>query len=56
MRRAADVPNGKAYRKYFDPWMICDWKRQYDPRPWDYWGRNGLEMVEPDPIWWYNRK
>lgn len=24
--RRADLPDGKAYRKVFDPWEICDYK------------------------------
>lgn len=23
------LPNGKAYRKFLDPWDICDWKLLY---------------------------
>ena len=26
IRRTKDVPNGKAYRKFYDPWNICDYK------------------------------
>jgi hypothetical protein len=51
VRKTADVPNGKAYRKYWDPWNICDWKWKWDP--WvDYWWINGkMEAREPDPLY-----
>lgn len=26
VRRAEDVPDGKAYRLLLDPWVICDWR------------------------------
>jgi hypothetical protein len=26
VRRAKNVPDGKAYRKFSDPWDIVDWK------------------------------
>lgn len=26
VRKASDLPNGKAYRKWYNPWDICDWK------------------------------
>jgi hypothetical protein len=26
VRRTAEIPNGKAYRKVYDPWNICDYK------------------------------
>lgn len=26
VRHSVDVPNGKAYRKYYDPWNICDYR------------------------------
>lgn len=42
VRRAEDVPNGKAYRRLLNPWMIDDWC--YYQSPYDinkYW-----------PEWW----
>jgi hypothetical protein len=34
VRRTQDVPNGKAYRKYFESWNISDykglWKSEYE--------------------------
>jgi len=56
VRRSADVPDGKAYRKYYDPWMICDWKWLYDPYPWCYMGGKEPELVEPEPLYRWNRK
>ncbi len=26
IRRTKDVPNGKAYRRFYNPWDICDWR------------------------------
>ncbi len=26
VRKAQDIPNGRAYRKWYNPWDICDWK------------------------------
>lgn len=26
IRRAPSIPNGMAYRKFFDPWDICDFR------------------------------
>lgn len=50
VRNALDVPNGKAYRKYYDPYKIVDWKSLYDPNPW--WFDLKQEWVEPhDPEW-----
>lgn len=31
VRRALDVPNGKAYRKFYDPCNICDYKWYCSP-------------------------
>lgn len=29
VRRSSDVPNGKAYRKFYNSWNICDWKYRW---------------------------
>jgi len=29
VRRTKDVPNGKAYRKLYNPWKICDCNCRY---------------------------
>lgn len=29
VRRTPNIPNGKAYRKLFDSWDICDYKFMY---------------------------
>jgi len=56
VRRTTDVPNGKAYKKYWDPWNICDWKWMYNPYP-HYWSWDGeIRVIEPGPIWRVNRK
>lgn len=26
VRKAEDVPDGNVYRKWYNPWEICDWK------------------------------
>ena len=26
IRNTEDVPNGRAFRKFYDPYNICDWK------------------------------
>lgn len=31
VRRSMDVPNGKAYRKIFNPWDICEHTYRFDP-------------------------
>ena len=42
VRRATDVPNGKSYRKFFNPWDICDYN-SYQTK-WD------IEKHWPE--WW----
>lgn len=34
VRNAKDVPNGKAYRKFMDPYSICDYKFRIRPTSW----------------------
>ena len=46
IRRTADIPNGKVYRRYLNPWNICDYK-------W-YTGKDD-EYFRKTP-WKYNRK
>ena len=49
IRHKTDVPDGRAYRKYYDQWNICDGQYLYDPRPrWYNWGQ---EWFYPDPVW-----
>lgn len=51
-----DIANGKAYRKITNPWDICDYKWKYNPYPKFYQWFGKQEWVDPDPIWWWNRK
>jgi hypothetical protein len=43
VRKADDVPDGKAYRKFYNPWDICDYRWFFNPneefyrdKPWRY--------------------
>ena len=56
VRRALDVPNGKAYRKYMEPWDICDYRYFYDAYPTVYFIRGKQELIGPSPIWRVARK
>lgn len=40
---AQDVPDGKAYKKFFESWNICDYK-------WD------VDLTKEEEPWKYNRK
>lgn len=51
------VPDGKAYRKYFDPWNIVDSKYEYQLEGYWYCNFKGeLVYMEPDPRWKAIRK
>lgn len=52
IRRSIDVPDGKAYRRFYNPWNISDWKSRYDPVPRFRWG----SWYEPDPIYKWRMK
>jgi hypothetical protein len=51
-----EIASGKAYRKLTNPWDICDFKYRYRSEPRLYQWGGYPEWVDPDPIWWYNRK
>jgi hypothetical protein len=53
-----EIADGSSYRKITDPWDICDFRIRYSPRPWVSisYKTGELQWVEPDPLWWYNRK
>ena len=54
VRKAKNVPNGKAYRRFYDPWNIVDSKWYEDSKPHFY---NWLgEWSEPTPLWKARRK
>jgi hypothetical protein len=50
------VPDGKAYRKFYDSWDICDYKFWYDPEPRIYFINGTPRIIEPSPIWRVARK
>ena len=54
IRSAEDVPNGKAYRKFYDPWNIVDSKYYDDCQP--YFSNWLQEWVEPSKTWRVKRK
>jgi len=55
VRNADDVPNGKAYRKYFESWNISDYRFFMDSEP--YFSRITLQWEEPlTPTWKARRK
>jgi len=56
VRKAKDVPPGKAYRRFYDPWNIVDWKYRWDPDGYIWW-KNGEPIWEPpSPEWKARRK
>jgi len=58
VRHTEDVPDGKAYRKLFDTWSICDYRFMYNPKPYVYfsYAKNKLVLSEPTPSWQVCRK
>lgn len=57
VRKAVDVPDGKAYRKILNPYDITDWKSRWDPHPHYFYHFNGeLDVILPDPEWKARRK
>jgi hypothetical protein len=52
-----EIANGCSYKKYTDPYDICDFKFFWDPEPHVYWhGKNGPEWIYPDEPWKVFRK
>lgn len=47
VRKTEEVPNGKGYRKVFDPWNICDYRWYESEKSMKKWCTNP---------WKYNRK
>jgi len=58
VRKTGEVPNGKAYRKFYNPWNIQDWSSRWDPWPSviTNWRTGLLEISEPMPEWKARRK
>ena len=54
--RAVNVPNGKAYKKYYDSYDICDFRYEWDPWTSYYWYWGEMKVIEPEPLWRVNRK
>jgi hypothetical protein len=53
VRRTKDVPDGKTYRKLYDPWKIVDYRSKWDPWP-RYtidWRTGEIVVVDPIPGW-----
>ncbi len=50
------IADHNAYRKFTDPWDICDYRYKYNPHPiiWYYSGK--IRVIEPDPRWKAVRK
>jgi hypothetical protein len=51
VRNASDVPDGKAYRKYYESWNICDCRWVWDPWTHYYFSRGKIEAIEPEPLY-----
>lgn len=49
IRRNKDVPNGKTYRKFYNPWNICDWKYPVNVKDKD-------DDFYEEEFWKYTRK
>jgi hypothetical protein len=56
VRRIQDIPDGKAYKKFFCSWNISDYRYLYNPEPYISWGVGVVKLIEPEPIWRVNRK
>jgi len=55
-RTVIDIADGKAYRKVFDSWSICDYKWLYDPKPRIRWWNGVMTVIQPDPEYKVRRK
>jgi hypothetical protein len=51
-----DMAGGGSYKKYTDPWDICDFKFKWNPYPEVYWGKNGPEWYWDEKPWQVFRK
>lgn len=56
IRKTDDIPEGKAYRKYFDSWNICDYRFLYNPYPRIVGWGGTIQIFEPQPYWRVGRK
>ena len=56
-RTNLEIANGKAYRKFSNPWDICDYRFMYDPRlRIRCWGWGEMVVIQPQPYWRVGRK
>lgn len=56
IRKTPEIPDGKAYRKFFNTWDICDYKYLWNPKPLHIYWTGELKIIEPDPLWKIARK
>jgi len=56
VRHAINLPNGKGYRKFFNPYDICDFRIPYNPWPIYYFKNGDIKTIEPNPEWKARRK
>jgi len=54
IRRTSDVPDGKLYRRFYDPWNIADYRFPMTVGKW--WSNWKQEWVETTPEWKARRK
>jgi len=50
------IASHMAYKKFTDPWNICDYKFKYDPYPHIYSFMGELRVIPPEPRWKAVRK
>ena len=51
VRSAEDVPNGRAYRKIYDTYNICEYRWKWDPRPSVYCWDGEIKVIDPEPLY-----
>ena len=61
VRHTKNIPNGKAYKKFFESWDICDYRwiwtredaiRNFEQAPANSWIKNHFETLEKYLIYW----
>lgn len=54
------IPNGKAYRKLYEPYEICDWKflhySDQELHDWHYRTSRFFRIFTPEPLYRYYMK
>ena len=56
IRKSENVPDGKVYKKFYNPWNICDCRIRWNPYPITYCYKGEIKIVEPIPEWRARRK